>query len=55
MIVNIQSNSKFHPPHQNFLDPLLNARSSFFLELPPLKYAGCTPRLQTAYDLQELW
>ena len=44
-LVNIQRNSKFHPPHQNFLDPLLSAGSRFFLELsaPPLKYAGCTP------------
>ena len=41
-LVNIQPNSKFHPPpHQNFLDPLLSARSSFFVEPPPLKYAGC--------------
>ena len=23
-LVNIQPNSKLHPPHQNFLDPLLN-------------------------------
>ena len=42
-LVNIQPNSKFHPPYQNFLDPLLGAEWSFFLEPPLLKFAGCAP------------
>ena len=44
-LVNIQPNSKFHPPYQNFLDPFLSCEyeMEFFLEHPPLKFAGCAP------------
>ena len=43
-LVNIQPDSIFHSPHQNFLNSLLSARSSFFFVDPPLlKFAGCAP------------
>ena len=44
-LVYIQPYSKFHLPTKIFQDPLVNARSRFFLEPPPplLKFAGCTP------------
>ena len=45
-LVNIQPDSKFHLPHQNFMYPLPSARSSFFLEPPlSLKHAECAPGL----------
>ena len=43
-LVNIQSKSKFHSPHRNFLDPLLSAGSRLFFRTSPLlKYAGSAP------------
>ena len=43
-LVNTQPNSKFHPPHQKFLDPLLSAGFEDIFRTPlRLKFAGCAP------------
>ena len=43
-LVNIQPNSKFHPPHQNFLVPLLSAGSKLFFLLEPPPFEICWVR-----------
>ena len=48
---NIQPNSKFRPPHQQFLNPLLSLGSIVFRP-PPLKNAGCA-REQRHIDLNQ--
>ena len=41
-LVKTQPNSKFHLPHQNFLDPLLSAGLSIFLD-PPFEICRVRP------------
>ena len=42
-LVNAQPNSKLHSPPPKFFDPLLRAKSSFFLEFTPFEICSVRP------------
>ena len=53
-LVNIQPNSKVHPPYQNFLDPLMSAGSRFFFRTPPFEISWCAPETSSYYSTEPI-